>query len=233
GVILSPSRLNDHALGPLLRRGLPLVLLNREVQGLTTDIVLNDNSRGTYEAVRHLTDLGHQRIGYVTAQRDVSTVRDRLDGYRQAVRDRGLTEDRSLVGRCEISIDAAREAAGKLLKCDPTAILAYNDFVAVGVLQAIADAGLRVPEDVALVGYDDIVYAAHLAVPLTTVRQQTREMAELAARILLDRLAGDESPPRREVLKPTLIIRASTSGSPLPRGEGRPRSSSHSGESET
>jgi LacI family transcriptional regulator len=126
----------------------------------------------------------------------------------------GVSFDERLVERAEIAIPAAAAAANRLLKRRPapTAIFAYNDFMAVGVLSALHQSGRRVPEEVALVGYDDIVYAAYLQVPLTTVAQQTEQMGAVAAGLLLERLAGSTLPRQRVVLEPRLIVRASTGG---------------------
>lgn len=214
GIIITPATICDDTLLHLTQR-LPVTLLNRELDGLVTcDVVLNDNLEGARIAVAHLIAAGHTRIGYVTAARDVSTVRDRMRGYQVALADAAIPFDHGLIERTAITIEAAAAATIRLLNARPipTAILAYNDLMAVGVLSALHGGGCRVPADVALVGYDDIIYAPYLDVPLTTVAQQTQEMGITAARLLLERLAGSESPPQRVVLKPHLVIRASSGG---------------------
>ncbi|MGI8854763.1 MAG: LacI family DNA-binding transcriptional regulator [Thermomicrobiales bacterium] len=214
GIIITPATIQDDALAHLAGR-LPIILLNREMDGLAIcDVVLNDNLEGARVAVSHLIANGHTRIGYVTAMRDVSTVRDRLRGYQLALGDVGIPFDPLLVDRSAIAIEAAAAATLRLLeqRPAPTAIFAYNDFMAVGILSALLGAGRRVPEDIALVGYDDIVYSPYLQVPLTTVAQQTQEMGVTAARLLMERLAGSERPPQRVVLKPHLVVRASSGG---------------------
>ena len=217
GVILTPASNHSGGLASL-RKHLPLVLLNRETEEpADCDIVLNDNAGGARVATEHLIALGHRRIGYVTARKAVSTVRDRLAGYRDALAEAELPADDLLVVRAEITVEDASAATRSLLDRPerPTAILAYNDLMAVGVLAALTDAGLGVPDDIALVGYDDIAYAPYLSVPLTTVRQQTQRMGRTAASLLLERFGGAEVPPRRVVLTPELIIRAS-SGAHIP-----------------
>lgn len=211
GVILTPAS-NRGGLASLSQQ-LPLVLLNRETEEPTDcDIVLNDNAGGARAATEHLIAHGHRRIAYVTARKAVSTVRDRLAGYRGALIDANLPTDDRFVVRAEITIEDARAATRTLLNRPerPTAILTYNDLMAVGVLAALTEAGLRVPNDIALVGYDDIAYAPYLSVPLTTVRQQTQRMGRTAAQLLLERFGGAEMPPRRVVLAPELIVRASS-----------------------
>ncbi|MDQ6603538.1 MAG: LacI family transcriptional regulator [Chloroflexota bacterium] len=214
GIIITPATIRDDALTHLAQR-LPVTLLNREMDGLTgCDVVLNDNLEGARVAVAHLIARGHTRIGYVTAMRDVSTVRDRLRGYQVALTDAGIPFDPLLVERGPITIEAAAAATLRLLEQQPapTALFAYNDFMAVGILSALLDADRRVPDDVALVGYDDIVYTPYLRVPLTTIAQQTQEMGVTAARLLMERLAGSERPPQRVVFKPHLVVRASSGG---------------------
>ncbi len=214
GIIITPATIRDDALTHLTQR-LPVTLLNREMDGLTgCDVVLNDNLEGARVAVAHLIAHGHTRIGYVTAMRDVSTVRDRLRGYQVALTDAGIPFDPLLVERGPITIEAAAVATLRLLEQQPvpTALFAYNDFMAVGILSALLDANRRVPDDVALVGYDDIVYTPYLRVPLTTIAQQTQEMGVTAARLLMERLAGSERPPQRVVFKPHLVVRASSGG---------------------
>lgn len=212
GIILTPAGSRGGGL-PGLSQRLPVVLLNREIdEPIDCDLVLNDNAGGARLATEHLIELGHRRIGYVTARKAVSTVRDRLAGYRGALIAADLAADDRLVVRSEITVEDAAAATRILLERQdrPSAILAYNDLMAVGVLAAVTGAGLRVPEDIALVGYDDIAYAPYLGVPLTTVRQQTQRMAETAAKLLLDRFEGAEMAPRRVVLAPELIVRRSS-----------------------
>jgi len=212
GVILTPAATVAAALTPFVQR-LPVVLLNREVPGLGgCDTVVNDNATGTADAVRHLIAMGHTRIAYITARWAISTVRDRLHGFRATLAAAGIPVHEEMMVAADVSIAAAAAATRALLPHKPTAILAYNDLMAVGVLSAVLDAGLRVPEDIALVGYDDIAYAPYLRVPLTTVVQPTDALATAAAHLLLQRIAGATDPPRRIVLAPQLQLRASSHG---------------------
>ncbi|MCC7368684.1 MAG: LacI family DNA-binding transcriptional regulator [Chloroflexi bacterium] len=216
GIILTPARSEDDGLAKFVGRGNRLVLLNRDVPGLDVDRVMIDNRAGARAAIEHLIELGHRRIAYITGRPEISTVSERLAGYQDALAAHGITLDPHLVCRVEIDVEAATEATGKLLgrRRRPTAIFAYNDLMAVGALVAIRAAGLRVPEDISLVGHDDILYAPYLQVPLTTVAQPTREMAETAARLLVARVRGDTAPHRRIVLPPRLVVRASTAAPP-------------------
>jgi LacI family transcriptional regulator len=232
GVILTPARSHDDGLARFVARGNRLVLLNRDVDGLDVDRVMIDNRAGAHAAIRHLLDLGHRRIAYVTGRREISTVWERLAGYQDALGEYDIALDPKLVCRVEIDPEAAAEATRRLLerRRRPTAIFTYNDLMAVGALVAIREAGLRVPEDVSLVGHDDILYAPYLQVPLTTVAQPTREMGETAARLLVERLRGDAGPPRSIVLQPRLVVRASTAA---PVGSSSPNLSPVRGRGET
>jgi len=220
GVILTPARSSDDGLGRFVARGNRLVLLNRDVEGIDVDRVAIDNRAGAYAAISHLLDLGHRRIAFVAGRRDLSTVRERLAGYEATLCERGITPDPGLVCHVEIEPEAATRATSQLLAGHdrPTAVFTYNDLVAVGALVAIRASDLRVPDDVSLVGHDDILYAPYLQVPLTTVAQPTRELAETAARLLIERLRGDDAPPRRVVLQPRLVVRASTAAPPSRAG---------------
>ena len=214
GLIMTPVSSRDDGLSRLSAR-IPLVLTNREVDGLEVDRVVTDNALGARLAIEHLVGLGHRTIGYITSSREVSTVQDRVAGYRVALEAAGLHPEPGLVIRAEASIEAAVEATRTILqrRRRPTALFVYNDFMAVGVLSALLQLGLRVPDDVAIVGFDDIIYAPYLRVPLTTVSQQTEAIGRTAARLLLARMEDGSRPPERVVLEPHLVVRASTTGS--------------------
>ncbi len=214
GFLITPLQYDNTHLFKLHEEGqIPFVLTNRAIEGLEVDRVLHNNFDGAYQAVRHLVELGHTRIAYLTSRRQVWTVSERLGGYREALKTANLEYDEALVAQTYLNLESAVEAATQLLKLRPrpTAIFAFNDLMAIGVLQAIKQAGLRIPQDVALVGYDDILYAQYLEVPLTTVRQPTRQLGEVAAEVLLKRIADRAAPPQQIMLQPSLIVRASSS----------------------
>jgi LacI family transcriptional regulator len=214
GFLITPLQYdNEHLFKLHQEASVPFVLTNRAIEGLEVDAVLHDNFEGAYQAIRHLIELGHTRIAYITSRRQIWTVNERLAGYRAALAKSHLEFNEDYVIQISLNLESAFEATNRLLKLPnrPTAIFAYNDLMAVGVLKALKQAGLRIPQDMALVGYDDILYAQYLEVPLTTVRQPTQQIGEVAAEVLLKRIANRTTPPERVILKPELIVRASSS----------------------
>ena len=179
--------------------------------------------RASRDLTRQLVALGHARIGFVGGLANVSTAADRVRGYRLALRGAHRPADPELLRSGAFKADGAWSAARDLLKLEdrPTAIVAGNDLMALGVLQAAGDLGLRVPGDLAVVGFDDIEIAAHREIQLTTMAQQKAEMGRLAVfgilEILRDpvRFGGQ---PLQQVLAPTLIVRRTCGALPGSRG---------------
>lgn len=215
GVILCPTERDDgETIAALRRWRLPTVLALRPGPAATLDFVGPDNVGGARMAVEHLIALGHRRIGIIAGPRAISAGVDRLEGYRRALQAHGLPIDPRAIVHAAIDIAAGRVAAATLLSRPgadrPTAIFAFNDLLAVGVLLAARDLRLHIPDDVALVGFDDIAVAEALAVPLTTVALSGRAIGLAAADALLARLRGEEdAPPRQLVIPATLVVRES------------------------
>ncbi|WP_143527946.1 LacI family DNA-binding transcriptional regulator [Rubrobacter xylanophilus] len=216
GLLLVPAADGHEYLRQEQTAGLAVVALDRPIAGLPTDAVIVQNRAGTRRAVQHLIEHGHRRIAFVGAGRELYTTRKRLEGYREALREAGLEE---LV---RLEAPDAPSAAGRMrellaLNTPPTAVFAANNLITLGALQALEQAGARVPEDVALVGFDDFALAAVLRPRLTLVRQPADELGRRAARLLIDRLENKLPPtPRRTVLPTELIIRESCGCQPNP-----------------
>lgn len=159
----------------------------------------------------HLIGLGHTRIAHVTGPRGNIEARERLAGYRSALADAGLPFDPSIVWEGTFAIEAGVRAAGRFLQAAdrPTAVFAANDEIAIGLIRALKDAGLSVPEDVSVAGYDDIEYAAIFTPALTTMRQPRAELGRRAAEDLVRRMAAAGAPPNRERLACSLVVRES------------------------
>ena len=182
--------------------------------------MLNDNFQGAYDVTAVLCRLGHRRIAHLTGSERISSVRDRTAGYRQALEDHGAPFDPGLVLRCDLKFGGGDDCMrGALVSVTPkiTAVVAYSDMLAIGVLKAARELGLRVPDDLALVGYDDIEIAAFIEPSLTTVAQQAYNIGRTGTEILLRKVTLPEDETwtlQRVVLKPALRLRAS-SGAPL------------------
>jgi DNA-binding LacI/PurR family transcriptional regulator len=220
GVIVTSSRLGTLYLEHLERIGVPIVLINNhnEESGRYTFTVTVDNRHGGHLATKHLIDLGHRRIAYVTAPADHSSDLDRLTGYRQALGEAGLEADSSLIipgnGRAD-----GGEAAFEILKgLDrlPTAVFCYNDMTAIGLMTSARQWGMSVPRDLGVVGFDDIPFATYCYPPLTTIAQPKIEMGQLAMKMALSLMTIDHHQHKGDlsniVVKGRLIVRASTAG---------------------
>ncbi len=217
------SKLGNDRLSELIGMGIPVVLIGRDFWHPGADLVAADNHKGGYEATEHLISLGHKNIGFIGIKLTSGMGLRRFQGYLEALRDHGLAVEENLIvggsdGTDEQMPGYSTESIGydgmrQLLKLKrrPTAVFARNDFTAVGAVSAITEAGLRIPEDIAIVGYDDVPLASHTSPPLTTVRQPTREQGRIAAEFLLRRIVAAQPPPREEkVLQCELVVREST-----------------------
>lgn len=198
GVILSPSDPGGAEIAEMIDAGIPVVAYDREVADPRADVVIADNVRATWAATQLLIDAGHRDIAYVGGRREVETGAERLDGFELTMRAAGLAP-RSVDGAFKVA--RARAAVGALLaESDrPSALVVGNNLMTVGALGAIGDHALRVPDDIALVGIDDPFWAEFVDPPLTTVAQPVRRMAADAMELLLDRVAGTRTDPRRIV----------------------------------
>ena len=215
-LIVTSSRVGALYLEHLERFGVPVVLVNNHNRqsGRYTFSVSVDNQHGGHLATAHLIQRGHRHIGYVSGPADHSDDAERLAGYRQALDESGITFDPALVvhgnGRLDGGEQALRTLAG--LAELPTAVFCYNDMTAIGLISAARQAGLSVPDDLAVVGFDDIPLAAHIYPSLTTVAQPQRDMGRKAMNMALALMTADDSatPFSDIVVKGKLIIRTSS-----------------------
>ena len=209
GVIVASSRMGGQYLSVLEAIGVPIVLINNQGAdgGHPIHSIAVDDVHGGEVATRHLIDLGHRAIAYLGGPADRLSNRERLKGYRRALAHAKITFDPALTltgnGRVETG-----EQVVHLLAQKPTAIFCYNDMTAIGALRALKKAGLQIPRDVSLVGYDDIALAAYTDPPLTTVRQPKEELGSKAMQMLFDLL--NETPVENIKLPGELVVREST-----------------------
>lgn len=219
GIILLPVGADAASLPNFLGKDTPLVCLDRRLPGATFDLAIVDNQRGCELAINHLAKFGHERIAIVTAH-DRTVSLERIAGYRDALESLGIGERPEFIRR---GVDA-RQGSGYAqtlalldLRTSPTAIFVTNQLLVLGALVALRERGLRIPEDVSLIGFDDTIYAELLDPPLTTIAQPTTDLGRRSAELLLDRVVrGYNGAPRIEVMAPKLVDRASV-GPPLQR----------------
>ena len=229
GAIIFPNRgrANIDAIYKLKRAAIPFVLIDRYFRDIDTDYVVVDNKKGAFDATMHLVNLGHKKIAHLYGT-EGSANDDRLEGYRTALAAAGIVfnseylvkmeSDKllSMGDRFEPDKQGGYEGMKSLLalKKRPTAVFAGNDYQAIGAMQAVKEAGLSVPDDLAMVGFDDLKFSALLEVPLTTIKQPKNEIGLRAFGILLDRISKNPFDQYlHEVLDTELIIRRSCGGS--------------------
>jgi LacI family transcriptional regulator len=211
GALLTTTRLDSPLPAALAARGFPCALLNRTVADPPCDTCTVDNTAGGALAADTLVRLGHREIAAILGPGDTSTGRDRADGFRTALEGHGIAPAAERVRRGPFDFGFGRAAALELLDGRPTALFCANDVLALGALDALRARGVRVPEEVTVIGFDDIAMAYWTSFALTTIGHDIDGMVERGTEMLLDRIAEDPAdriPPRRVVLAPALVERA-------------------------
>lgn len=208
GVLVSSMLMEDPIVQALHDSKKPFILIGRHPT-LDVNYLDVDNFNGGREATLHLLRLGHKRIATITGPQDMIAGYDRFQGYRRALKERGVAFQPELVPEGDFSEAGGYTAMRRLLPHHPTAIFVASDMMAEGAMRALREAGLRVPQDVAIVGYDDMPNASRLAPSLTTVRQPTNRMGSLAIDTLIDIIQNPSSNKRHIVLPVELVIRES------------------------
>lgn len=198
----------------LIQQRVPLVTTAYWLPGEKLTVVDVDNVDGGLRATECLVKLGHGKIGMITGPAGWRSVNDRTEGYKLALNRAGIPFDALLIEQGDWSYQSGYEAMGRLLAKAPqiTALFAQNDQMAVGAMRALREAGRRIPDDVALVGYDDIPAAAYCHPPLTTIHQPMQQVGEIATRLLIEQI-NDSEVEREEVLLKTELVRRGTCGS--------------------
>jgi LacI family transcriptional regulator len=192
-------------------RGVPMVILGHTAPFCSQFVsVASDDLLGSYAAAQHLLKLGHKRIATFSGPLAAPWAQERLEGYRRAMREAGLEVDDKLVFQAGRNIEDGAKAALQMIdeNCDATAVQAANDLVAVGCAQTLLRQGLKIPEDISLVGFGNVLLSEHFRVPLTTVRQPKFRLGVAAVETMLELLAGRRPEPKR--LSAELVVRASS-----------------------
>jgi LacI family transcriptional regulator len=215
GLLITPVGQVLPRLRRLRDRGTAVVVVDRRTGTREFSSIAVDDKRGGRIAAQHLVDTGRRRIAFVGGPKGLNQVKHRLRGAQDVI-DATPRTTLTFVETPTMDADAGRQAAEQLLalpkRTRPDAIFAANDLIALGVLQALTLAGVRVPDDVAIVGYDDIDFAASAAIPLTSVRQPREQLGAVAADTLLEVIADPRAKVRDVVLEPELVVRRSTAG---------------------
>ena len=216
GVILATVTKNDPHIQPLLEMRFPFVLVNRVLTKFPAarkvNYVVMDSYSGAYKAAEHLYRLGHERIAIIAGNLQTSTGTERINGTLQALKDSGLSYDRNLLVECGFERESAYQETLRLLdqKPPPSAFFAHDDNMVLGVREAVLERGFRIPEDIALVGYDNIQTTALRGIELTTITAKQYEMGALGAKILLDIIENKTQKMVNQVILETeLVIRTS------------------------
>ncbi|RKP57739.1 LacI family DNA-binding transcriptional regulator [Pararobbsia silviterrae] len=196
-----------------IKRLPPLVTINRVSEAIPSDHVTVDNEQGVTDLMNHLFALGHKRIAFVKGLTSSTSAAARHKAYRAAMKHQGLLVDHELTIQGDYTIESGAIAGRRLVEMSspPTAIVAANDMMAIGVLGALRDKGISVPEDVSVAGFDDVSISSHPLINLTTIEQPKYETGTTAARLLLERIEGGPAePPRVVMLTANLKIRGTT-----------------------
>jgi len=221
GLIITSIRTGKDPLISLQKKDIPFVLLNRYIEDFETDWVRSDNNFGAYTLTKLLCSLGHERILHITGGEEISSVRERIAGYKKALLEHHIEFDPQLISRCNLKLDGGYQCAKCALsdlKPLPTAIFAYSDVIAVGVMKTLYENHIRIPEDIALVGYDNNDYSEFLEPSLTTVDQFAFEIGQKGMEILIEKICNPEDKPWDEkqlIIKPEILIRESSGGSKI------------------
>lgn len=218
GLVVASALRDDAAVREAAAQGLPMVLINRRDDSTRLPAVTGDDRNGIEQAVRHLVGLGHRRIAHLAGPSSLSTGADRARAFRHLVAELCGPEAADLVEECRAyAVDEGARATRLLLDRPgpaPTAVVAGNDQIAIGVLDVLRERGLRCPQDMSVVGYNDMPFVDKLSPPLTTVRVPHAEIGAEAARLLIRWIGGDSSAPTTTTLPVDLVVRGSTSAPP-------------------
>ncbi|MGI8680045.1 MAG: LacI family DNA-binding transcriptional regulator [Jatrophihabitans sp.] len=212
GVVLSPASSSKTRLDLLAEQGIPVVTIDRKIRGAACDSVTINNRAVARQATAHLIEQGCRRVGFIAGPPVTTTARERLAGYTKALQSAGVDVDERLIASSNYRTEGGYDATRALLSLPrhPDGLLVSNNLMTVGALDAISEAGLVLPRDLAFVGFDEVTWALGKRARVTAVQQPTYLIGQSAAELLLDRIRGDKSAPRHVVHQGELIVRTSS-----------------------
>jgi LacI family transcriptional regulator len=212
GIIIAPCQRDRDAFRDFEDGSLPMILIDRTVPESPLDLVTVNSKLGVFEAVNHLIQLGHTQIGLVSGPEKVSTAFERKAGYLKALIDAGITPNPDFIQYGNFRQEGGYDAMRRVLNLPerPTAVMTANNLMTLGALQVIHEYGLSIPDEMSVVGFDDMAWADSLKPSLTAIMQPTYEMGTTSAQLLLERMRDPQGPTRQVVLQTRLIIRSSS-----------------------
>ncbi|WHH59042.1 LacI family DNA-binding transcriptional regulator [Petroclostridium sp. X23] len=213
GVVLTSALENDRINAAIKSLTCPVILLNRYIKSFEGDVVITDNFQGGYIATKHLIELGHTKIAILTGPINSTSSLERFNGYKSALETFGLEYCEDLVAYGDLKMETGYKYGCTLLEKDkdlPTAVVAGNDLMAIGIMEAYQKAGMSIPEHLSIIGYDDIPISSITSINLTTVRQPFYQMGEIVPELLLKQINNEQYSHRKIILTPELIVRETT-----------------------
>jgi len=220
GMVLISQHCESPRIRTLLDHGTPYVLVQRRTEKWKDDYVGSDNREGIAEAIRHAHALGHRRVGFVTGPLESSSARERLETFRQESSRLRLSQSKSMIFEGRYTFDSGIEAAHYFttMKTPPTCVLASSDMNALGFMQVALERGLRIPEDISVIGLDDIMLANLKSIDLTTIQLEKRDMGAAAAELLMKRIRQPSRAAKEIILPTRLIVRGTTAAPSIREG---------------
>lgn len=215
GIIIAVSQGQNKKLNKLIHKiiekdKIPIVLLDRDNIEYNCHAVMVNNFLGGYIATKHLIELGHRKIGCITGPLELQTSYDRYRGYKSALEESNITLDQSYVTHGDFKIESGYESTKKLLEKDITAIFACNDMMAYGVYKRLKEVNIKVPDNISVIGFDNVFFSEIVDVPLTTIGQPILNLGEKAVQILVDNFNSNYNEKISSVFEPYLVTRSST-----------------------
>ena len=207
GILVQTGQIGDLLIDRLVNSNLPLVVAGRPFQTQDVSYVDVDNVKAAFEAVTHLIHLGYKNIGTITGTLNSTAGLDRLEGYRKAILEQGWLVNESLIAEGDFTESGGYTAMEKLLAVKPDAVFAASDAMAIGAIHAAQEAGLRIPQDIAFIGFDDLPVASQSEIKLTTIHQPIAQFGARAVEILIDLIENGIKPSRQIILDTELVIR--------------------------
>jgi LacI family transcriptional regulator len=211
GIILISAANRREKFSEIIQAGVPVVTVARELSDLPIDQIVTDNEQGGYLVGRHLIELGHRRIGCIAGPRDETPSADRIVGLRRALHEAGIDLPEGLVIRGDFTYESGHRVMAELLLRSPdlTAVFAANDRMAVGAMNYLWQTGRRIPDDISIIGFDDIPVAAMTCPPLTTIATPKADFARVSVSLLIERITNARREPVRVILPTRLVVRES------------------------